>query len=169
MQQEGEKVVQTMQNSVFLSLSHDTILQETFYLCKNFTTLQQHQAFWTKMAISVISDLLKSVGGTLLGFFPWKYLRHLSIHLANYYIVCSGILYQIMFKSKYAGNQRTLTFCVITPFLSISNFWQLQTNCFKPVQTRFINQLFLTLQMLLLQSQLKSVIFGTLSEISEAS
>ena len=59
---------------------------------KNYTqyNLQELQEFRTKTTISVISDLLKSMGKIFQGFFPWnicKYLRHLSIHLENYYIV----------------------------------------------------------------------------------
>ena len=53
-------------------------------------TLQELQEFRTKTTISVISDLLKSMGKIFQGFFPWnicKYLRHLSIDLKNYYIV----------------------------------------------------------------------------------
>ena len=48
------------------------------------------QEFQTKMTISVISDLLKSMENIFQGFFPWnicKYLRHLSIHFKNYYIL----------------------------------------------------------------------------------
>ena len=53
-------------------------------------TLQEHHWFRAKMEISIISDPLKSVGRIFLGFFPWKickYLRHLSIHFENCYIV----------------------------------------------------------------------------------
>ena len=48
--------------------------------------MQEHQEFWTEMEISLISDLLKSMGEIFLGFFPvkiHKYLRDLSIHFEN--------------------------------------------------------------------------------------
>ena len=53
-------------------------------------TLQEHQKFWTEMETSLISDLLKSMGVILLGFFPCKickYLRDLTMKIKNEYIV----------------------------------------------------------------------------------
>ena len=53
-------------------------------------TLKEHHQFQTKPTISIISNILKSMGGFFQEFFPWiifKYHRHLSIHLENYYIV----------------------------------------------------------------------------------
>ena len=45
-------------------------------------TLQEHHLFRTKMTISILSDLLKSMGGVFLGFSPkiCEYLRLLSIN-----------------------------------------------------------------------------------------
>ena len=78
---------------------------------KSWICYWKHHKFLTKMTISIISEPLKSMGRNFLGILCWKickYLRHLSIHfkklLHSLKVLCSGILYQIIFKCKYARN-----------------------------------------------------------------
>ena len=37
---------------------------------RTLCTLQEHQKFWTNVTISLVSDLLKSMGGIFPDFFP---------------------------------------------------------------------------------------------------
>ena len=68
------------------------ILHQFWWKCVicSVNTLQEHHKFLTKTEISLISDPLKSMGRFFWGFFLQKickYLKHLSIHSVNYYIV----------------------------------------------------------------------------------
>ena len=68
-------------------------------------TLQEHQKFQTNATISLISDLLKSMGGIFPEFFP---LKNLQISQRSRYIfrklvysltmLCVVICYQFIFK-----------------------------------------------------------------------
>ena len=128
-------LLQTVWVAIFIKPTslHGIILtshthNKNFYT--NLFTLQEHQKFRTETGVSVISDLLKSMGGIFCGIFPlknpqisqrcqhpfWKLVYSLKV-------LCIGICYQIIFKCNWARNQRKLQFCLTTPFLSISNFW----------------------------------------------
>ena len=69
------------------------------------STLQEHQKFRTNGTISLISDLLKSMGGILFRIFPLKNLRisqrsqHISRKLVySLTMLCVAICYQFIFK-----------------------------------------------------------------------
>ena len=75
---------------VDLKCRHGSILCAQIPTKAYLYTLQEHHKFLTKTTISIISDPLKSMGRIFLGILCWKickYLRHVSIHFKNYYIV----------------------------------------------------------------------------------
>ena len=63
----------------------------------------------------------------------WKLVYSLKV-------LCVGICYQNIFKCNWARTQRKVQFCLTTAFLSISNFWHVCTNWFKPVETVVFNK-----------------------------
>ena len=107
-------------------------------------TLQEHQKFRTNATISLISDLLKSMGG----IFPLKNLwisqrsQHIFKKLVDLYsltMLCVVICYQFIFKCNWAGNQRKLQFCLTTPIFINQNFWHVWKIWFQPVRIGFLN------------------------------
>ena len=80
--------------------------------------LKEHQKFRTNATTSLISDLLKSMGGIFslknlqISQRSWHIFRKLVYTLT---MLCVVICYQFIFKCNWARNQRKLQFCLTTP------------------------------------------------------